>query len=242
MTNGSHTNAVVDCTGGGRVLQLAGDDAILPLDPAGEMLSGYSIRFANLTGDAEILRLQTVYSLTQAADAGSLPPLAKFTTFYPGPHDGEGVCKLAINPEELQVHQFADRVVEHLRRDVPAFSDAKVLEQSPNLVRRDGRQLRGRYIVTEEDVLTGRKIGPEAVHAWWPIERWDIKEGPTYAYPPAGEHYDIPDDALRSAAIENLFAAGICVSATASAVASIRASGICLATGDAAGRLASQVG
>jgi hypothetical protein len=70
------------------------------------------------------------------------------------------------------------------------------------------------------------------------MERWDISDGPCYLYPPAGEHYDIPQEALRSAAIENLFAAGTCISATSGASASTRASGICLATGDAAGKLA----
>jgi FAD dependent oxidoreductase len=235
--------AVVDCTGGGSVLQLAGDDTLLPPDPTGPMLGGYAIRFTNLTGEPEMLRLQTAYALSKAVDAAALPPLARFTAFYPGPTNGEGVCKLAINPEEFSLEQtkkFADAVIEHLRKEVPAFNDSKIVEQSPNLQRRDGRRLRGRYIVTEEDVLTARKIGDDAVHAWWPIEQWDISQGPTYTYPPEGKHYDIPADALCSAAVENLFAAGICVSATAEAAASIRAGGICLATGDVAGQLASK--
>jgi 2-polyprenyl-6-methoxyphenol hydroxylase-like FAD-dependent oxidoreductase len=243
IDNWIDVKALIDCTGGGNVLQLAGDDTLLPPDPTGPMLGGYAIRFANLTGEPEMLRLQTAYTLSQAADAGSLPPLARFTAFYPGPGYGEGVCKLAVNPDEFsddQVKQFANAVVEHLRREVPPFRDAKIVEQSPRAQRRDGRRLRGKFIVTEDDVLSGRKIGPAAVHAWWPIERWDISQGPTYTYPPPDEHYDIPLDALRSAAVENLFACGICVSATAGAADSIRAGGICLATGDAAGRLASK--
>jgi hypothetical protein len=43
---------------------------------------------------------------------------------------------------------------------------------------------------------------------------------------------------MKSATIQNLLAAGNCLSATAGAAASLRASGICLATGDFAGRLA----
>ncbi len=50
--------------------------------------------------------------------------------------------------------------------------------------------------MTEQDILEARKYGPDAVHGWWPIERWDISQGPTYAYPPVGRHYDIPPDAL----------------------------------------------
>jgi len=93
-------------------------------------------------------------------------------------------------------------------------------------------------VVTEEDVLSARRHGDDAVHGWWPVEFWDRSEGPTYAYPPVGRHYDIPRAALRSAVIPNLLAAGTCVSATSRAAASIRASGICLATGNAAGEMA----
>jgi anaerobic glycerol-3-phosphate dehydrogenase len=70
------------------------------------------------------------------------------------------------------------------------------------------------------------------------MERWDISSGPSYIYPPVGQPYDIPPGALQSEAIENLLAAGTCISATTAAAASTRASGICLATGYAAGRLA----
>jgi hypothetical protein len=109
---------------------------------------------------------------------------------------------------------------------------------SPRVVPRDGLALNGKYVVTEQDILQGEKHAPDAVHAWWPMEKWDIDDGPTYVYPPIGEHYDIPHDALRSGCIENLYAAGTCISATSGAAASVRASGICLATGDAAGKLA----
>ena len=53
--------------------------------------------------------------------------------------------------------------------------------------------------------------------------------------------YAIPEEALQSDRFDNLLAAGACVSATRAATASLRAAGICLATGDAAGRLAASV-
>jgi hypothetical protein len=133
---------------------------------------------------------------------------------------------------------LANRIVEHLRREAPGFASAIIAETSPRALPRDGRRLKGKTTVTLEDVLQGRQLGADAVHAWWPIEQWDISLGPTYAYPPPGRHYDIPDTALQSEVIENLLAAGTCVSATPQAAASLRASGICLATGYAAGRIA----
>ena len=234
--------AIVDCTGGGHVLRLAGDDAYLPKDGAAHrMLAGFSMRLNGLTGDPEIQRLQTAYALAKGVEKGALPPLARFTAFYPGPTDGEGVCKIAVNPVETitdEAQTFANQIVNHLKREIAGFAGAGIVEISPRILPRDGLRLRGRYVVTEQDILQAKKHGSDAVHAWWPIEKWDLEKGPTYEYPAVGEHYDIPYHALRSAAIENLFAAGTCISATADAAASTRASGICLATGDAAGRLA----
>jgi len=79
------------------------------------------------------------------------------------------------------------------------------------------------------------------VQAWWPMETWEADGGPVFTYPPIGSPYAIPEEALQSDRFDNLLAAGACVSATRAATASLRAGGICLATGDAAGRLAASV-
>jgi 2-polyprenyl-6-methoxyphenol hydroxylase-like FAD-dependent oxidoreductase len=236
---------LIDCTGGGAVLKLAGDDAVFPLDDsAGRMLAGFAARLSGIDGDGELLRLQIPYALAQAVEKGLLPGVARFAVFYPGPAAGEGICKLAVDPRELSnadAESFLNEVVQHLNREIPALANARIVEKSPRILPRDGLRLRGRFVVDEQHVLLARQLGPDAVHAWWPVERWDVSQGPTYAYPPVGQHYDIPNAALQSAAIENLLAAGACLSATSSAMASIRASGICLATGHAAGRLAASL-
>jgi hypothetical protein len=236
------TGAVIDCTGGGGLLQLVGEEAMLPPEKLGErMLGGFSVRLAGICGDLEMLRLQVPYALRMAVEKGALPGAARFTVFYPGSVPGEGICKLAVHPEDFEsgaAERIAGEVVAYLVGEIAAFAGATVVEKSPRALARDGRRLRGKFMVTENDVVTARKHGVGATHAWWPMERWDVEQGPSYDYPPAGDFYDIPAEALRSAAVENLFAAGGCVCATAGAAASIRASGICLATGDAAGRLA----
>ena len=236
---------LIDCTGGGAVLKLAGEDAVFPLDDsAGRILAGFAARLWGIDGDAELLRLQIPYALAQAVEKGLLPRVARFAVFYPGPAPGEGICKLAVNPRELSntdAESFMNEVVQHLSRQIPALANARIVEKSPRILPRDGLRLRGRFVVDDQHVLLARQFGPDAVHAWRPLERWDETEGPTYAYPPIGQHYDIPDAALQSAAVENLLAAGACLSATSAAMASIRASGICLATGHAAGRLAASL-
>ena len=233
---------IIDCTGGGNVLRLAGPDTFQPPDETtGRILGGFAARLSGISGDPELLRLQIPYALAKAVEGGTLPKIARFTAFHPGPGPGEGVCKLAVNPGEYTEDSacaLLARITEYLAVEIPSLAGAKIIEKSPRVLPRDGLRLDGRFVVSESDVLQGRKHPGGAVHAWWPIEKWDQDQGPTYAYPPAGQHYDIPPDALRSAAVDNLLAAGACLSATSAAMASIRVSGICMATGSAAGKLA----
>ena len=232
---------LIDCTGGGNVIGMCGSAAVLPAEERDRMLGGYSLGLQGIDGDPEILRIQVPYFLTRAVSEGKLAHQARFTMFVPGTYPGEGLCKLAVDPDHFmqeEVELFATAVLDCLKRNIPAFAAARVVETSPRAFAREGVRLRGKYVVSEDDVLNAKRFAGPAVHAWWPIEFWDREQGPTYSYPHEGQHYDIPVGALRSASIKNLFAAGTCVSATAKAAASIRASGICLATGDLAGQLA----
>ena len=87
------------------------------------------------------------------------------------------------------------------------------------------------------DLLSGRKFSDAVINGAWPVELWDMAGGPRYSYVANG-HYQVPLGALRAKRIKNLFAAGRSMSADAVAAASLRAGGICMATGEAAGRAA----
>ena len=136
-----------------------------------------------------------------AADVGrygGLPATARFTLFHPGPGEAEGVCKLALHPDDFSPERaaaFVERVLQILVKEIPALAAARVIEQSPRALPRDGHHLRGRYILSESDILTPRHHGLDAVRGWWPIEQWDLADGPVYAYPPPGEAYEIPYEA-----------------------------------------------
>ena len=200
--------AVIDCTGG-VVLQMAGPDVTLPCDnEIGRMLGGFSVRLAGLTGNLEMLRLQTPYALAQGVNEGRLPREARFTIFHPGPGDGEGICKLAINPEQFastEVGTFAERVIQYLRSEISGFSAARVLGMSPRALARDGTRLRGKLVVTEDDVMQARQVRSGRSSRVVADRAMGCEDGPSYAYPPEGDHYDIPSGALQSAVIMNLF-------------------------------------
>ncbi len=160
----------IDCTGGGALLRLVGEDAFWTPDESVEKtLAGFAVRLADLTGDGEMLRLRTAYAMAKAVQADTLPAIARFTVFYPGPAAGEGICKLAVEPQKSsteEAEQLAGRIVEFLKREVSEFAGARVVEMSPRILPRAGLRLRGRYVVTEEDVLrekTRRGCGPRLV-------------------------------------------------------------------------------
>ena len=100
----------------------------------------------------------------------------------------------------------------------------------------------GRYELTRDDVLSGRKFDDAVARASWPIELWQEGHlGATYEYLEDGQTYDIPLRCLQARDVDNLFMAGRCMSATHDALGSARVIGTCLATGEAAGKAAAGV-
>ena len=86
---------------------------------------------------------------------------------------------------------------------------------------REIRRVIGRYQLTREDVLTGRKFEDGVVRAGWPIELWeDGCLGASYEYLDDGETYDIPLRCLQARDVDNLFVAGRCMSASHEALGS----------------------
>jgi hypothetical protein len=96
----------------------------------------------------------------------------------------------------------------------------------------------GEYVLTGDDVLSGKKFPDAVARGAWPIEQWDARGVARFKYLSPGSHYEIPARALQAATVKNLFMAGKTISADVDAIASARVMGICLATGAAAGHLA----
>jgi len=172
----------------------------------------------------------------------------------PSPQPGEVVCKLTLSgiAEELPAsrdfltvaeqegRRRAFAVTEFLKT-LPAFTRAFVSHAAPQVGVRESRRVIGRYELTRDDVLSGRKFADGIARASWPIELWEEgRLGATYEYLDDGAHYDIPLRCLQAQDVANLFVAGRCMSATHEALGSARVIGTCLATGEAAGRAAAR--
>jgi hypothetical protein len=127
-------------------------------------------------------------------------------------------------------------------KTLPAFGRAFVSHVATQIGVRESRRVIGRYQLTREDVLSGRKFDDAVARASWPIELWEEgRLGATYEYLEDGQTYDIPLRSLQARDVDNLFMAGRCMSATHEALGSARVIGTCLATGEAVGRAAARM-
>ena len=90
----------------------------------------------------------------------------------------------------------------------------------------------------DDNVLTTRKSPLGIARGCWPMERWRDGARPEMTFFCERDYYDIPLDCLRPAGLDNLFAAGRCLSAATGAMTSARVIGTALATGWAAGTVA----
>lgn len=242
--------AVVDASGDAVVAQQAGAATETP--PA-DVRQLPSMVFVLQGVDGEALapgpRVALLRTLAAAERDGLLPAGASNLALGPSPQPGEVLCKLALDgipaagvgrrdaltAAEQEGRRRARALVEFLRT-VPAFARAFVSHAAPQVGVRESRRVIGRYALTREDVLAGRRFDDGVARADWPIELWEAgHRGPRYEYLEDGLAYEIPLRSLRARDLDNLFAAGRCMSATHEALGSARVIGTCLATGEAAG-------
>ena len=98
---------------------------------------------------------------------------------------------------------------------------------------RNSRQIKGKYILNEEDILTSKKCDNEAFSSNYPIDVHSYqKNGGKLIFASKNDYYSAPIEIMQSVSFENLFAAGRCVSATFLAQASLRIMPNCITMGE----------
>ncbi|MEQ1553259.1 MAG: FAD-dependent oxidoreductase [Ferruginibacter sp.] len=143
-----------------------------------------------------------------------------------------------IKQLEKSAAEIIEKLSEFLIINVTCFKNAKVLSIAPEVGIRVGVRSLGKYILSENDVLTCRKFDTAIANGSWPIEEWDLHKRVNMRYFEINNFYQIPADCLQSNTIKNLFFAGRNISATTGAIASARVIGVCMQTGYAAGSIA----
>ncbi|MGQ9779296.1 MAG: FAD-dependent oxidoreductase [Bacillota bacterium] len=189
--------------------------------------------------------------VTQARLAGEFPLERDRVLFFAGIHPGEVFVNMTrvqfgsaltvedLTAAEIQGRRQAQAVAEFLRARIPGFEHAYVVQTGVQVGFRETRRIVGEYVLTEEDILSGREFADGIARGAFPI---DIHAPDGNGLVTKRLHdsvsYAIPYRSLVPKGLDGVLVAGRCISTTHEAHASTRVIPICFATGQAAGTAA----
>jgi len=203
----------------------------------------FSLQGVDPSAMEEGFRMRLALEIVRAIAAGDLPKIALGTASRPSTVPGEIHFTTDLDPaprDELTATglALAESLTGFLRSKFPSYAAASSPFPADEPGIRESFRWKGQYLLTGEDLISGREFPDTVAYATWPIELRETTRGAKlrfFAHPvPA----PIPLRALTSAEIDGVFFAGRCISATHEALASVRVMGTCFATGQAAGKAA----
>lgn len=124
------------------------------------------------------------------------------------------------------------------RERVPGFSHATLTGVSPRIGVRETRRVVGEHVLSTEQVVAGAKAADVIAKGGHHVDIHGSGTDQTRIPVEDGRSYDIPWGCLLPRSLQNVLAAGRCLSSTREANGSARVMGTCLATGQAAGTAA----
>jgi len=243
---------VIDATGDGDVAYLAGCEYDIGLEGKTQPMSMVAL----VSGVGENAKGYMGWNGKEAFKELLDGVNARYSLGFPNIAPcGGGLYQLSINQEfgyigtsaadvtraTMSARQEIFALVKSLKKTEPFKNIALIA--TPELIGvREGRRIRGRYQITVEDIVSGKKHeNPVCTVTYW-VDIHSFKAGDK-GYSDMGiksQPYDIPLDALLAKDIDNLVLAGRCISGDFYAHASYRVMGNMAATGDAAGKYAAK--
>ena len=148
----------------------------------------------------------------------------------------------SVTEAELAGRELVRTICDFLRRHVEGFEGSYLQETASHVGIREGRRIVGLYVLTEDDVLSGRKFHDGVARGAYGVDIHDESTlgGWSFQHITGGEgFYEIPYRCMIPVGIDNLLAAGRCISTTRGALGSTRIMSTCMALGEAAGSAAS---
>jgi hypothetical protein len=150
----------------------------------------------------------------------------------------DGSTSLGLTQAEIAGRKQVFQVVDLLQTEIPGFEDAYLLETAVQVGVRETRRAVGDYIVTGDDIRTGRKFERAVARGCYGIDIHGQKnEKDAMEDLAEGEYYEIPVDALIVKDAKNLLVAGRCISSTREGHGALRIMPTSAATGEACGAL-----
>jgi len=181
---------------------------------------------------------------------------------------GDGTNPIELTEAEIYLRKETFKIFQFLKKNVEGFENSYISAFHINAGIRETRQIKGLYTLAEQNVIEGKKTDDSIARCtYWidihcPLGRTVkvhlcCKECETTEYcvmlnqyknylpsrnklyPPENDWFSIPMGCLIPEKSKNLVVAGRCISADHKAMGAIRVMATCMATGHAAGVLAS---
>lgn len=242
--------AVVDCSGDAVVCRSADVPVIAPDESTQVPAMIFPLINIDNPDQFSIMAVRIKRMLKQAVNHGILPEVSESVSLLPMlERDGivvklnlgrfmRGFSSMGNSSIDASANELKDHLFRFFQKNVAGFERCQIPTGEYSVLHRDGMKAKGVYVLSGQDVFNGKKFSDAATKGCWPIEKWDLAGNLDIRYLPKGEYYDIPEQSLRIPGIKNLMIAGKCISADNDAIASARVIGSCLATGEAAAKLA----
>ena len=259
----SFANVVIDCTGDGDVAFLAGadfrkgrDDGLMqPVTlefTLGNIDESKAIVCIGDVDDVEFSGMRFLDYCKACADKGEISAQLAAVRLHRTVHAGERrvnttqmnridatkTCDMFV--AEVELRNQIDTITTFLKTHLPGYENCVVTSSGTTLGVRESRRIMGEYVMTRNDVASGRRFDDVVVHKAEFIVDIHNPDGPgqaeskiQYCIP-----YDLPFRSFVPLRVDGLLTAGRCISGTHEAHASYRVMSICMAMGQAVGTAA----
>ncbi|MFW6269120.1 MAG: FAD-dependent oxidoreductase [Bacillota bacterium] len=141
-----------------------------------------------------------------------------------------------LTQAETEVREQVWEMFRFLKNEISGFENSYIQQTAPQIGVRESRRIVGTYILTKEDVVSGKKFDDSIAYCSYNIDIHNpAGTGTEFAHLEKGDYYGIPYRSLLPKYVDNLLIVGRPISSTHAAHASLRIMPTCTAIGEAAG-------
>jgi hypothetical protein len=137
----------------------------------------------------------------------------------------------------IEGRKQVQEVLAFMRKYVPGCNKIQLLQQAASVGIRESRHIKGKYILSAEDILSRKHFDDAVVTFAYALDVHNASDGGG-GFILVDKYYTIPYRCLVPEGCDNLLAAGRCISGSSEAAASYRVMPGCAALGQAAGTAA----
>lgn len=154
-------------------------------------------------------------------------------------HDLDGTLVEDLTAGEILGRRQAFTIINFLRKYIPGFEHAELMDTAPQIGVRETRHIHGDYLLTVEDLIETRQFDDAVGLYAYPVDIHDPSgRGHILRSVESGDAYELPYRMMLPQGVGGLLVSGRCVSATHEAAAAIRVMPCAMVLGQAAGAAA----